>query len=350
MMNCSTRFCAAGLMKPEFSIVIPTRNSVGIIDRLIEAILNQDFPRPFELIFLVTESRDGTENHLKKIPYEKKKIVHIPETEFSHSRTRMKGVELAEGSYVIFFTEDIQPLGKDFLYHLTQPVFQHAVPAVYATYQTDPTRADPVMAYLNNDWYRNFPDVTGPVSQSEWEALTPPERRHRCNFDDCASCIRKDLILELGFPDVPYGEDMFFAKRLLLNGHGIALAKKARFYHWHRMSFGYCLRRMCLDQHLSLEAFNLVYVKNAPSLLWNIVTRSIHRLAISLFVLPIPFFRKLYWGGYQAKIVTAEFLGKYIGQLDDKEENKSFNPLNRRLFRLKVRFLQDIGRHSIPRD
>ena len=94
-------------MKPEFSIVIPTKNSVGIIDRLIESILSQEFDHAFEIIFLVTESFDGTENHLKKIPLKNKKIVHIPEHEFSHSRTRMKGVRIAKGRFVIFLTEEI---------------------------------------------------------------------------------------------------------------------------------------------------------------------------------------------------------------------------------------------------
>jgi rhamnosyltransferase len=349
-MNCWRITLIHERMKPDFSIVIPTKNAVGIIDGLIESILSQDFPYPFEIIFLLTESVDGTENYLKKIPFACKKIVHIPESEFNHSSTRMKGAELAEGRFIIFFTEDILPQGKDFLVQLIRPVLEQNIPAVYGTYQTDPVRNDPVMAYLNNNWHQNFPEITLPANRSEWENLTPLERRKRCNFDNCASCIKKELILKLRLPDVPYGEDMFFAKKLILNGHSIALSKKARFIHWHKMGFGYCLRRQCLDQHLSLHEFGVIYVKNKISLIWNIMTRLVHRAIISIFFLPLPFTRRFFWTGYHAKIIIAEFVGKYMGKLTEKENQKCLNPVNKWLYRLKIRILEDIARRSIPRD
>ena len=76
---------------------------MGIIDRLIEAIENQDFEFSYEVIFLVTESTDGTEEFLRKTSFKHKKIISIPAVEFSHSSTRMLGVENARGNQVIFF-------------------------------------------------------------------------------------------------------------------------------------------------------------------------------------------------------------------------------------------------------
>jgi rhamnosyltransferase len=336
-------------MKPEFSIIIPTKNSVGIIDQLIEALKNQDFNHPFEIIFLVTQSTDGTEDYLKKKPIRNMRIIPIPASEFNHSKTRMKGVEIARGNFVIFFTEDIIPIGKDFLTELTAPVTNGTASASYGVYQTDPENADPVQAYLNNNWYESFPDLVMPISPSEWESMSGMERRLACNFDNCASCIERNLLIKLHFPDVPYGEDMFFAKRLLLNNQRIALAKNAKFYHWHNMSFGYFLKRMCLDQHLSLGEFGVTYVRNKWIMIWSIKIRILHRILITLFLIPLPIQKKFYWIRYHVKILTADFLGKYIGGLTDSGTSKWYNFIDQRLFQLKKQILQEISIRSIPR-
>jgi len=336
-------------MKPEFSIIIPTRNSMGIIDRLIEAIENQNFEFSYEIIFLVTESTDGTEEFLRKTSFKHKKIISIPAGEFSHGSTRMLGVENARGNQVIFFTEDIIPIGKNFLSELTSPVINKEAAAAYGVYQTDPQQADPLQAYLNNHWYMSYPDLVPSISPTEWESMPGMKKRLLCNFDNCASCIDRKTLLELRLPDVPYGEDMFFAKRILLNNKQIALAKKATFYHWHDMSFGYFLKRMCLDQHLSQKEFGVVYIKNKLSMIWSIKIRILHRILIALFFLPISLQKKLHWIKYHAKILTADFLGKYIGKLTENENLKIFNPIDRRLYRLKQKILAEISEKSIPR-
>lgn len=336
-------------MKPEFSIIIPTRNSMGVIDRLIKSLEIQNFTHTFEVIFLVTQSSDGTEGFLKNCSLRNKRIVSIHPEEFSHGKTRMQGVEIARGDRVIFFTEDIIPIGENFLTELTSPVISGTAAASYGVYQTDPKNADPVQAYLNNNWYESFPDLVLPISPQKWESMSGIDRRLACNFDNCASCIDRKFLLKLRLPDVPYGEDMFFAKRILLNNQRIALAKNAKFYHWHDMSFGYFLKRMCLDQHLSLSEFDVLYVRNKLHMIWSIKIRILHRLFVTLFLISLPINKKIYWIRYHAKILTADFLGKYIGGLTDAEKSKRFNFINRRLFRLKQHILQEISRQSIPR-
>ena len=142
---------------------------------------------------------------------------------------------------------------------------------------------------------------------------------------------------------------MFLAKRLILNNHKIALAKEAKFYHWHNMSFSYFLERMCVDQHFSFIEFQVVYVKSKLRVIWGILKRILHRTLISLFRLRIPFKSRLHWIFYNVKILTADFLGKYIGSLSEKEEKKFFSPLNKRLYRLKRKILEKVYKKSILR-
>ena len=337
-------------MTLDFSIVIPTRNSVGIIDKLIEALSQQDFYHSFEIIFMVTESTDGTAEFLKKSPFTNKRIIPVAEAEFNHSKTRMIGAELARGKAIIFLTEDIILQGRDFLSQLVQPLINHSASASYGVYQTDPENDDPVQAFLDNDWDQTVPDITGPVSEKEWQKMSPLAKRNASNFDDCASCIDRKILMKLRLPEVPYGEDMFFAKRLLLSGYRIAIAKGARFYHWHHMSFKYTMKRMCLDQHLSLREFGVVYVKNSLDLSWKISSRLFYRFIVCFFMIPVSFRKKMYWFGYQVKTVTADFLGKYMGKMGSRETKRVFNPIKKKLVRLKQSILDEITRKSIGRN
>ena len=335
-------------MAIEFSIVIPTINSMGVIERLVEALVAQNFAHDFEVIFMDSCSTDGTFEYLSNTRFENKQIVTVPAGQFSHSGTRMDAARLAKGRYVIYFTHDIVPIGKDFLTELTSPVLNGAAPASYGVFQIDPATSDPVDAYLHNSWYEGMAELVGPVSQFCWEQFPPHLRRRLSNFDDCSSCIDRELLLQLEFPRVPYGEDMLLAKRLLLNGHQISLAKKARFHHWHKVSFAYLMKRMCIDQHLSIEEFGLYYVRRKLGVVKAIGLRVLQRTWIAFFCLRIPLSKKIYWTKYNIKVLTADFIGKYIGSLDDGNIS-SYDLIDQKLLKMKADILNDIHTHSIGR-
>jgi len=335
-------------MKPLLSIVILTRNSMNVIQRLIGALKNQDFSFPVEYIFMDNASTDGTREFLDSLDLAPRRVEHVPEGEFSHSGTRMRAAALATGEMVAFFTDDIIPQGSGFLFALTRPVREGLAPAAYGAWQIDPTTSDPVDAWMHNDWYNGVIPLVEPVSRFCWDFFTPELRRRLCNFDNCASCIRRDLLLEVRFPDVPYGEDMLFAKRLVLGGHRVALAADARFVHWHKVSFTYLMKRMCIDQYLSIPEFGVYYVRRKLGVIKAILIRSIHRTWIAFFKVKMPFFKRFYWSAYNIKCLSADFIGKYIGVLDE-DSARRFSPVNRRLLKLQKKIVQGIESRSIIR-
>jgi len=335
-------------MKPTLSIVILTRNSMTVIQRLITSLKRQDFAFPVEYIFMDNASSDGTREYLEQLDLSPLRVENVPEGEFSHSGTRMRAAALAEGEMVAFFTDDIIPQGNDFLTALTLPVRQGRAPAAYGVWQIDPATSDPVDAWLHNGWYKDVIELVEPVSRFCWDFFTPELRRRLCNFDNCASCIRRELLLEVGFPDVPYGEDMLFAKRLVLGGHHVALAPDARFIHWHKVSFTYLMKRMCIDQYLSIPEFDIYYIRRKLGVIKAILARSLHRTWIAFFKVKMPFWRRFYWSAYNFKILSADFIGKYIGVLD-KDSARGFSPINRRLLRLQQEIVQGIQSRSIIR-
>jgi hypothetical protein len=291
---------------------------------------------------------DGTVEYLEGVPIAVKRIVNVPKGEFSHSGTRMRAAELATGRVMVFFVDDIVPIGRHFLRDLTAPVLSGSVPAAYGVFQIDPESHDPIDAHLHNLWYENLETPVGPVSEFAWRWLPPAARRQVCNFDNCSSAIERELLLEVRFPDVPYGEDMTLAKRLLWRGHRIAMAKKARFYHWHRSSFGYVLKRMCVDADLTRREFDHRHVKRKLGVARAVTMRVLHRTWVGLTELEIPLRQRLYWIGYNAKTLTADFVGKYIGNLR-AEEIGPFAWIDRRLLAVKQRILGEIEARSVKR-
>jgi len=334
--------------KPDFSIIVPTINSIGTIEALIAALQNQDFPYAVEYIFMDSCSSDGTAEYLASLAFADKRVVTVPAGTFSHGGTRMQAARLAKGKIVFFFTHDMVPIGRDFLMRLSEPVRSGRAPASYGVFQIHPQRHDPVDAYLHNDWHLGIPDITGPITPFCWEQVTPELKRRWSNFDDCSSCIRRDVLLQHEFPAVSYGEDMLFAKRLLMAGETIALAREARFYHWHHVSFSYMMKRMIIDQHLSVREFGYYYVRRKLGVIKAILLRAGQRTLLAFLKIRMPFFRKFYWSFYNLKVLSADFIGKYIGQLPESAA-RGRSRVNRRLYRLQQRVLSEVNEKSIGR-
>jgi glycosyltransferase involved in cell wall biosynthesis len=331
------------------SIVVLTRNSLGVVERLVRAIQEQDFDLPCEIIFMENNSSDGTLAYLESLPLPRKRIITVAAGKFSHSGTRMKAARAARGKALVFFTDDIVPIGTDFLARLTAPVLAGRAAAAYGVWQIHPEWHDPVDAYLHNDWYKGFDDVVEPISAYCWEKFPPYLRRRLCNFDNCASCIDRDTLLRLEFPAVPYGEDMLFARRLILGGQRVAQVKEARFYHWHKVKAGYMFRRMCYDAYLSSREFDIYYVRSLRSVAKAILLRALQRTFISFFKIRQPLARKFYWSGYNARILTADFFGKFSGILTAENAARGFSPLKKRLYAAQRRIVAEIERDSILR-
>ncbi len=335
-------------MSFDLSIVILTCDSVGTVERLVDALLAQEDPPSYEVLFMDNASVDGTVQYLESVPIADKRIVNVPKGEFSHSGTRMRAAEMSSGRVMVFFVDDIVPIGPHFLRQLTEPVLSGTVPAAYGVFQIDPERHDPIDAYQHNLWFENLETPVGPVSEFAWRWLPGAARRQICNFDNCASAIERQLLLEVRFPDVNYGEDMTLAKRLLWRGERILMVKTARFYHWHRSSFSYVLKRMCIDADLTRREFGHVIVKRKLGVVRAVAVRVLHRSWIGLTKLRIPLRQRFYWIGYNAKVLAADFIGKYIGNLRQEEIGR-FSPLDLRLLEVKRRILGEVEAKSVKR-
>jgi glycosyltransferase involved in cell wall biosynthesis len=334
---------------PALSIVILTRNSLGVVERLVEALRAQEHALACELIFMDNASSDGTGDYLRSLTDLQAQVIDVPLGQFSHSGTRMAAARAARGKAVVFFTDDIVPIHRDFLAALTAPVREGRAAAAYGVWQINPEWHDPIDAYMHNDWYRDRDDAVEPISAYCWGKFPPELRRRLCNFDNCASCIDRETLLRVQFPPVPYGEDMLFARRLILGGARVALAKEAKFYHWHKVRPSYMFRRMCYDSYLSVKEFDIHYVSRLRGVIKAIAVRSLQRTYYAFFKVRLPLAKRFYWSWYNLRTLTADFFGKFAGILNAETAHKGFSPLKRRLFAAQQRIVGEIEEKSILR-
>ncbi len=336
-------------MDPVVSIVILTCDSLGVVERLVAALRAQDFATPHEILFMDNASSDGTREYLGSLTGLPARVMDVEKGAFSHSRTRMEAARAARGRAVVFFTDDIVPIGADFLARLTAPVLQGRAAAAYGVWQIHPEWHDPVDAYMHNEWYRGFDDIVEPIPAYCWQKFPPELRRRLCNFDNCASCIDRATLLRLEFPPVPYGEDMLFARLLILNGGRVAQVKEARFHHWHKVTPSYMFRRMCYDSYLSVKEFDIFYVTRLRGVLKAIVLRSLQRTYFAFFKVRMPLGKRFYWSAYNIRTLSADFFGKFAGVLTAETANRGFSPLKRKLYAAQRRIVREIEEKSILR-
>jgi glycosyltransferase involved in cell wall biosynthesis len=87
----------------DYSIIIPTHNSVTSIKRCINAILNSIFDKEFEIIIVDDASQDGTVDLIKKM-----KVNLIKNDQcLGPAKTRNIGTHFAKGEIFVFIDSDV---------------------------------------------------------------------------------------------------------------------------------------------------------------------------------------------------------------------------------------------------
>jgi hypothetical protein len=82
----------------------------------------------------------------------------------------------------------------------------------------------------------------------------PPEKRlELIRFDNVTSCLRRSVWERQPFPERNYGEDMGWAKSVLLQGYKVAYTPTAQVWHCHERGGLYELRRAYLDGYSRVD-------------------------------------------------------------------------------------------------
>lgn len=241
------------------SIVIPTLNGGDLLLKVVESVLAQQTPWPFELLIIDSGSNDGS---LAGLADKSLRIHSIPKTEFSHGGTRNLGVELTSGEYVAFLTQDALPADPFWLFNLVS-VLEHepkaagafgrhlAYPEASAFVQRD------LAAHFNN--LAKQPLYLDKNTDAERFATAEAAWRQILHFySDNNSCLRRSVWQQIPYPVIEYGEDQVWADLIIKAGYMKAYALNATVYHSHDYDERETFERSQIEANFFYQHFGYV--------------------------------------------------------------------------------------------
>ncbi len=112
-------------MNSGFSIVIPTCNRAGILNKTLERLERVTYAGNWEVVVIDDGSTDDTERIVKD--FKRKKTMRLRyryQAQFGPSRARNTGIALSRYPYVILLDDDIR-VGRNFLLQYSRCIQQH---------------------------------------------------------------------------------------------------------------------------------------------------------------------------------------------------------------------------------
>lgn len=227
-------------VRPLVSVVIPTKNGESTLQRCLKSIENQTI-KEIEVIAIDSGSTDNTTSIAKKFPFVR--LLAIPPGSFNHGSTRNLGVQESKGKYVLMTVQDAYAYSEDWIEIMLRHFEQDREVAGVCGQQVVPHEEDK----NPHEWFRPyskpFPRVVHFPDVKEVKALPLPELHQFCGWDNVNAMYKKEILQQFPFHKLSFGEDMAWAKEVVLAGKKVVYDYRSRVYHYHHSTFDYTYRR-----------------------------------------------------------------------------------------------------------
>jgi rhamnosyltransferase len=287
---------------------MPTRNGAATLPAVLDGISRQQVPFVFETIAVDSASTDGTVEILRK---HASHVVSIDGAAFNHGLTRNLGIEAARGELVVLMVQDAVPMNDRWLAALTAPLFQDdALAGTYAR-QVPRDDATAVTRYYAERWVAAATEerTMQLANAAALEALDPFDRFLSCAFDNVCSCIRRTVWQRFPFRPTAIGEDVAWAREVLLAGFHLRFVPDAIVIHSHNRSARYEFQRTYVLHRRLYELFGLRTVPTLPALAGAIASSTLlHMKCVARQRRPLE-------GPRAVALALAWPLGQYLGAL-----------------------------------
>jgi rhamnosyltransferase len=211
------------------AVLIPTRNGAAQLPPLLAALARQSVLQ--DRIAIDTSSHDGTRELLVQHRF---RVTGIEPQEFGHGRTRQRLVEQASAEFVVFFSQDAQPQGDDFLERLIAPL-----------------RGDPGLAGVCARVLPRLDDdpltARSVLAAAESSELALEGVAAAAAFHNVAAAYRRSVLARAPFPDLAFGEDQAWARARVGAGESVRLEPSAVVRHSHRYGLREAFQRFRID-------------------------------------------------------------------------------------------------------
>lgn len=281
------------------TVVCPLYKGSSYLENLHKSIITQKDVEIDNVKYILTDTKDDTEDKLKKL--EKCKYTVVSAKEFSHSLTREKAAMESDSDICVFITQDILIEDDKWLYKLTRPIYENKCDATFSRQVCDNKSIEKYTRM------KNYPKESRITTKKDTESLGI----RTFFFSDAASAVNLSVYKKLhGYDglDLLTNEDMYLAYKLINNGYKIMYNADACVIHSHDYKFKTLFKRY-FDQGVFLKdnSYLLDYKANdsAVDLLKFVVKESIKESNYKAFFNIIPNF-------------GARFLGNKFGQNYEK--------------------------------
>lgn len=262
---------------PLVSIALVTRNGAATLPSLLEALSRQRVDFPIDIVAVDSGSTDGSAGLLSRSV--DRFVAIAPET-FNHGLTRNLAVEQARGDLVVLIVQDAVPANDSWLAELTAPLIaDDAVAGTFARQRPRPDASAIAREYLSRaPVASDAPRTLQPLTSEEIARLDPMSRLEHCSFDNVCSCIRRSVWSRLPFRASPIGEDLEWAREVLLAGYRLMFVPSAVVVHSHDRSPSDELARTYALHRRLYELFELRTIPTLPRLARAIASSLVRHL------------------------------------------------------------------------
>lgn len=214
-------------------IICPLYNAEKFIVPLHRSLLMQENVNLNSINYVLTRSRDNSEQVLKDI---NASYTLIEPEEFSHSTTREMMARKSSADIIVFISQDIKILRKDWLFYLTKDISEGTCEAAYSRQIADKNNIE---KYTRE---KNYQAESIVKTKDNLEALG----LNTFFFSDASSAINRKIFEKLNYYDgkkFASNEDQYIAHKLIMSGYRIKYCSKSEVYHSHEFSFKSLFKR-----------------------------------------------------------------------------------------------------------
>ena len=224
------------------SVLIPVKNGGELLSEVLDVVLAQNTPWPFEVIVVDSGSSDGSVDLAKQKGV---KVIEVPPSEFGHGRTRNYLASLSRGDFLVFITQDARPVNTHWLQGLVEGC--DSAPEVAGAF--GPHHAHPGARLVTQrelqEHFAGFGNVLSRVMLDDRERFDREvgHRQFLHFFSNNNSCLRRSVWERLPFPDVMFAEDQTWMLAAIRAGYSKAYVPEAAVYHSHDFGVWETLQR-----------------------------------------------------------------------------------------------------------
>ena len=209
----------------KISIICPLYNAKSYLKTLHEKLLSQEKIKDYEveIKYVLTECKDNTEDILKDLKANYKKI---KKEEFSHSKTREEMAFSSDGDIIVFISQDVKMKNNQWLKNLVLPIINGEVEASFSRQLSE---NNTIEKYVRE---KNYPKESRIISKADIDRLGVLT----FFYSDASSAIKASVYKKLNGYDgkrLIINEDMYLAEKLINAGYKIKYCSDSEIYHSH---------------------------------------------------------------------------------------------------------------------